>query len=194
MVAEAAAGAGWEIRGFYDDDGGAVLASKGGRKHRGMIRDFESGLSKGDLVILAVGGIQARARILCDHGGVLRAGTVVAAGAWLAPSARLGAGVFVGVGAVVQSCATVADHAIINTSAVVEHECVIGRNTHVAPGAVLGGRVVVGENTLVGIGSRVLPSVRIGSGCTIGGGAVVTRDVADGMTVAGVPARPVIRR
>lgn len=41
----------------------------------------------------------------------------------------------------------------------------------------------------IGSGAVVLAGVRIGAGATIGAGAVVTRDVAPGTTVAGVPAR-----
>jgi acetyltransferase-like isoleucine patch superfamily enzyme len=56
------------------------------------------------------------------------------------------------------------------------------------------------EHTLVkrraalGTGAIVLPGVTIGAGATVGAGAVVTRDVADGATVVGNPARPLIRR
>ncbi|WP_262422983.1 acyltransferase [Brevundimonas denitrificans] len=43
---------------------------------------------------------------------------------------------------------------------------------------------------LIGLGARVLPGVRIGAWAVVGAGAVVMKDVADGQTVAGVPARP----
>lgn len=41
----------------------------------------------------------------------------------------------------------------------------------------------------IGSGAVILGGVRIGAGALIGAGAVVTRDVAPGRTVAGVPAR-----
>lgn len=50
--------------------------------------------------------------------------------------------------------------------------------------------VVLGNGVHVGMGARILPGVTIGDEAIIGAGAVVTRDVASGQTVTGVPARP----
>jgi UDP-2-acetamido-3-amino-2,3-dideoxy-glucuronate N-acetyltransferase len=48
---------------------------------------------------------------------------------------------------------------------------------------------VVERRASIGSGAIVMAGVRIGSGATVGAGAVVTRDVAAGEVVAGVPAR-----
>jgi acetyltransferase-like isoleucine patch superfamily enzyme len=49
---------------------------------------------------------------------------------------------------------------------------------------------VVERRASIGSGAVVLGGVRVGSGALVGAGAVVTRDVAPGSTVAGVPGRP----
>jgi UDP-2-acetamido-3-amino-2,3-dideoxy-glucuronate N-acetyltransferase len=49
--------------------------------------------------------------------------------------------------------------------------------------------VVVERGASIGSGAVVLGGVRIGEGALVGAGAVVTRDVAPGAVVAGVPAR-----
>jgi acetyltransferase-like isoleucine patch superfamily enzyme len=48
---------------------------------------------------------------------------------------------------------------------------------------------VVERRASIGSGAVVLGGVRIGAGALVGAGAVVTRDVAPGEVVAGVPAR-----
>src|SRR5207237_10132003 len=48
---------------------------------------------------------------------------------------------------------------------------------------------VVERRASLGSGAVILGGVRIGEGALIGAGAVVTRDVAPGETVTGVPAR-----
>ncbi len=55
-------------------------------------------------------------------------------------------------------------------------------------------RTWVKRRAAVGTGAVILPGVTIGAGAIVGAGAVVTKDVADGETVVGNPARPLISR
>ncbi len=50
--------------------------------------------------------------------------------------------------------------------------------------------VMIEKNASIGANSTILPGVRIGHNAVVGSGAVVTRDVAPGTVVAGVPAKP----
>ena len=50
-------------------------------------------------------------------------------------------------------------------------------------------RTLVRSEASIGSGAVILGGVTVGRGARIGAGAVVTRDVADGEVVAGVPAR-----
>lgn len=52
----------------------------------------------------------------------------------------------------------------------------------------------VGEQVSIGSGAVIMGGLSIGDGALIGAGAVVTRDVAPGEVVAGVPARVLRRR
>jgi acetyltransferase-like isoleucine patch superfamily enzyme len=51
--------------------------------------------------------------------------------------------------------------------------------------------VSIGAHAWIGRGATVLPGVTIGDHAVVGANAVVTRDVAPGVVVAGVPARPI---
>jgi phosphonate metabolism protein (transferase hexapeptide repeat family) len=55
-------------------------------------------------------------------------------------------------------------------------------------------RTVIGHDTWLGHGAQVRPEVTIGPGAVVAGGAIVTRDVAPYMIVAGIPAKPLRRR
>jgi len=51
------------------------------------------------------------------------------------------------------------------------------------------GPVEIGSGSWIGIGVSILPNIKIGKNCVIGAGAVVTRDIPDYSTAAGVPAK-----
>lgn len=75
------------------------------------------------------------------------------------------------------------------------HDCVIGDYVTFAPRVSLNGNVVVEDFAYVGTGAVIRQGTRdkplvLGRGCVIGMGAVVTKDVAPGVTVVGNPARP----
>lgn len=80
--------------------------------------------------------------------------------------------------------------AYVNLTCTVGHETTIGRGCVLNPGVNLSGGVHVGAAVLVGTNATILQYTSVGEGAVVGAGAVVTRDVPQGVTVVGVPARP----
>jgi sugar O-acyltransferase (sialic acid O-acetyltransferase NeuD family) len=107
--------------------------------------------------------------------------------------ARLAAGTVVMAGAVVNAGAEAGVGVIINTGANVDHDCTLADGVHVCPGANLAGAVSVDCRTWIGIGASVKQGIKIGSDVFVGAGATVIRDVPNGLTVVGTPARPLGR-
>jgi acetyltransferase EpsM len=54
-----------------------------------------------------------------------------------------------------------------------------------------GGAVLVEDYVSIGVGASIKPGVRLRKGCTVGVGAAVVKDVPPGITVVGVPAKPI---
>lgn len=115
----------------------------------------------------------------------------IAPNTFVARDAELGEGVVLCPGAVVNSRARLGDNTIVNTLSGVDHDCVLGHHTQVTVGVTFGGTVTVGRNCFFGLKSAVLPGVVIGDDVTVLAGALVTKDVPDGVTVGGSPARVV---
>lgn len=106
------------------------------------------------------------------------------------PKATIGDGVMICPGAIINTGVSIGADSIINTGTIIDHHCQIGEHVHVAPGSALTGNVKIGLRTFIGAGATVIPGISIGSDVIVGAGAVVTKDVPDGLTVVGVPARP----
>ena len=146
-----------------------------------------------DRIVGLVLGVGDNAERLQLHQWLLADGfdapVIVHPRAVVARSAAVGPGTVVLAGAVINPDARVGQGVIVNTGAIVEHDCEIGDFAHLSPGAALGGNVCVAAGAHLGVGVSVLPGRRVGRNAVVGAGAVVTRDVPEGVVVAGVPAR-----
>lgn len=151
--------------------------------------DF-TGWGKGYGFILGIGDNRIRAKVaelVISKGEQLL--SVIHPQASVSRTASVGRGVLVARNASVNPLASIGDYCIVNTGSVVEHECRLGKSVHVAPGAVMAGNVQVGDFSFIGANSVIRQGVQIGTGVLVGMGAAVIRNVGDGKTVAGNPAR-----
>jgi sugar O-acyltransferase (sialic acid O-acetyltransferase NeuD family) len=89
-------------------------------------------------------------------------------------------------------------HVQINLHCTVGHDVVLADFVTLAPGVHVSGYVEIDPGAYLGTGACIINGssadvLRIGADAVVGAGAVVTRDVAPGTTVVGVPAKALRR-
>lgn len=191
VIAEIAELCGWQEIHFYDDNWQNLKGTMPWPV-LGDTNGLLETIASYDGIIVAIGNNAVRherSLFLSKSGG--RLVTLVHPRAIVSRYAQIALGSVVMAGAVVNPFANIGFASIINTAATIDHDCLVGQGVHISPGANLAGAVAVNDLSWIGIGASVKQCVVIGRQVTVGAGAVVVSDIADGLTVVGVPAKAI---
>lgn len=105
----------------------------------------------------------------------------------------LGNGLNIMQAAVITSSTQIGLGSLIHINASVHHNTIIGDYCELSPGCRILGGVLMGSFVSIGSNAVVMRNITIGDGAVVGAGAVVTKNIPEGITVVGVPARKVIK-
>ena len=118
---------------------------------------------------------------------------IIAPSAFVSSSATLGVGCVVYPNCFIGAKARLGNGVFILSGSIVNHDCIIEDRVTITSGVSLAGGVTVKTGAYLGQACTVKQNLTVGHSSKVGMGAVVTRDVADGVTVVGCPAKPHIK-
>jgi sugar O-acyltransferase (sialic acid O-acetyltransferase NeuD family) len=150
----------------------------------------------GVLVVSGIGSPQIREKVTAKAAAAgLAFGTIIHPRVEHSRWIEIGEGSVICAGSILTTNVTLGRHVQINLDCTVGHDVVMGDYTTLAPGVHVSGWVHFGKRVYVGTGAVILQGTHdapltIGEDAVIGAGAVVTKSVPPGVTVVGVPARP----
>ena len=150
--------------------------------------------------------------VVIGENSLIRSGTVVYSDVKIGKNFRTGHNVLI------RENTEIGDDVLLGTNSVIDGNCKIGNNVSIQTNAYITAYTIIEDNVFlgpcsvttndkymvsgaklkgptikkgakIGANSTIFPGIIIGEGNIIGAGAVITRDVAEGDTVIGNPAR-----
>ncbi len=120
--------------------------------------------------------------------------TLIHPSAVCANDVKIGPGCLVFANVTILSGVTLGRHVTVLSNCVLNHNVDVADYAILASSVCLSGEVQVGHSAYIGCGANVKERTSIGAEALVGLGSAVIRDVAVGETVAGVPAKALIRQ
>ena len=179
----------WQVVGFFDDGEPEGKRINGYHVLGGIekLNQWESGLS----LVLALGIPTSKKSIWekienekISYPVLMHPSVITGSKDYL----KIGEGSIFCAGTIITTNISIGSHVILNLCCTVGHETKIGDFSSFMPTCNISGEVKIGEATFWGTGSKIINKRTVGDNVIVGAGAVVTKDIPDNVTAAGIPA------
>lgn len=180
-------GESYTIKGFIDDNLAALDGFENYPPMLGKICDYQP--SADEVFVCSIGGA---ARRKCMEEIIARGGsflTMIHKTARIGNNVHLGKGCLVGAFTTIAADAYIGDYNFIQSNMIIGHDAVIGDWNRIDSHVMIIGGIHIGNENMIHSAAVINHEVTIGNNCHIGACSFVTRNVEDGWTVFGNPAR-----
>lgn len=178
----------FDIKGFLDDKKTALDDTPG---YPPIIDSVEHYVPQADDVFTCAMGDASwkrhYAEIMLRKGGNFI--SLIHKNAYVGQNTRMGKGCIVCNDVSISCDIEIGDFVTFQRLVDIGHDVRIGNYAHLGTKSFMGGFSELGEESTIQTSSIVLPHVKVGNNCLVGAGAVAIRNVKDGQTVYGNPAK-----
>ena len=177
------------VKGFIDDNINALDGFKNYPPILAKIQDYQP--EKNDVFVSSIGGC---IRHKCMENIISRGGEfieLIHSTARIYTNAKLGKGNFIGAYTVIGNDAVIGDYNMIQSYSVIGHDVVIGDFNRIDTHVTCIGGIKIGNDCTIHTGAVINHKVTVHDNAKVGACSFVIRNVKEGTTVIGVPAKKI---
>jgi sugar O-acyltransferase (sialic acid O-acetyltransferase NeuD family) len=180
----------WIIKGFLDDKSDALNNMDYPVSIIASVEDYF--IEKNDVFICALGDVRYKKKyveLMLSKGGVFI--NLIHPTAQINNFSKIGKGIIICPFCAISNEVIIGNFVTLQGFSVIGHDAKIGNWCHLNAYSFMGGYAELAEEVTMHIKSSILPRVKVGKGSVIGAHSLVIKNVKDGVTVFGSPAKEI---
>ena len=191
-IAEQSVGFGedFQIKGFLDDNINALDGFNGYKPVLATINEYK--IEPDDVFVCSIGEVQTKLKI-CE--GLKAKGatffTLIHKDTFIGKNTKIGQGTIVDEGVHIDPDVTIGTDCLIQARAIIGHDSQIGNYARVDTLCSLVGGTIVKDRATIYTHSMISHNVTVGEDAVVGACSFVIKNVKPGVSVFGVPAKPI---